>query len=77
MQAYQEGLPPHYTAEYHNAKLLAAMSVYSMQASYKTTTCAFKPILFRETFFAAITWKDFSIKTNKTKHTFFFTFMFI
>ena len=30
--AYTEGLPPHYTAEYHNAKLLAAMSVYSMQA---------------------------------------------
>ena len=25
-------MPPHYTAEYHNAKLLAAMSVYSMQA---------------------------------------------
>ena len=30
--AYNEGLPPHYTAEYHHAKLLAAMSVYSMQA---------------------------------------------
>ena len=32
MTAYKEGLPPHYTAEYHGAKLLAAMSVYSMQA---------------------------------------------
>jgi len=30
--AYTEGLPPHYTAEYHNAKLLGAMSMYSMQA---------------------------------------------
>jgi hypothetical protein len=29
---YQEGLPPHYTSEYHQAKLLAAMSLYSMQA---------------------------------------------
>ena len=32
VSAYNEGLPPHYTAEYHSAKLLAAMSVYSMQA---------------------------------------------
>ncbi len=50
--AYQEGLPPHYTAEYHNAKLLAAMSVYSMQASYKTTTCcAFRPMFFLDVLF--------------------------
>merc|ERR1719447_116560 len=32
MAAYKEGLPQHYTQEYHQAKLLAAMSLYSMQA---------------------------------------------
>ena len=32
VSAYKDGLPPHYTAEYHSAKLLQAMSVYSMQA---------------------------------------------
>jgi len=32
ISAYTDGLPPHYTAEYHNAKLLGAMSMYSMQA---------------------------------------------
>merc|ERR1719422_2626785 len=32
ISAYTDGLPPHYTAEYHNAKLLQAMSMYSMQA---------------------------------------------
>jgi protein SMG8 len=32
VQTYQDSLPPHYTTEYHHAKLLAAMSVYSMQA---------------------------------------------
>ena len=35
LAAYTEGLPPHYTAEYHNAKLLSAMSVYSMQVCSK------------------------------------------
>ena len=32
VSAYTDVLPPHCTAEYHAAKLLAAMSVYSMQA---------------------------------------------
>lgn len=32
ISTYTEGLPPHYTAEYHNAKLIQAMSMYSMQA---------------------------------------------
>jgi len=32
ISTYTDGLPPHYTAEYHNAKLLQAMSMYSMQA---------------------------------------------
>ena len=32
MATYKEGLPLHYTAEYHQAKLLAAMSLYSVQA---------------------------------------------
>jgi len=32
LAAYKENLPQHYTAEYHQAKLLAALSVYSMQA---------------------------------------------
>jgi protein SMG8 len=32
MAAYKEGLPQHYTQDYHQAKLLAAMSLYSVQA---------------------------------------------
>ena len=32
MALYKEGLPQHYSQEYHQAKLLAAMSLYSQQA---------------------------------------------
>lgn len=32
LACYTDGLPPHYTADYHNAKLLQAMSMYSIQA---------------------------------------------
>jgi len=32
ISVYEEGLPPYYNTEYHNAKLLQAMSVFSIQA---------------------------------------------